>query len=45
MRDQEENGTELSWTITKRIVAIPYRNFRTTYRSCLQGSRIQEEIL
>jgi hypothetical protein len=28
------------WAITQRVVVIPFRRFRTTYRSHLQGSRI-----
>ena len=34
--------TALFWEITRRIVVIPYRHFGTTYRSHLQGSRIQQ---
>jgi len=30
------------WAITQRVIAIPYRHFGTTYRSHLQGSRIQD---
>jgi len=33
--------TVLFWAITQRVVAIPYRRFRTTYRSHLQGPRNQ----
>ena len=29
--------TALFWTITQRVVVIPYRRFGTTYRSHLQG--------
>jgi len=25
------------WVVTQRILKIPYRRFRTTYRSYLQG--------
>ena len=32
---------ELFWDITQLLVVIPYRRFRTTYRSHRQGSRIQ----
>jgi hypothetical protein len=32
--------TALFWVTTQRVVAIPYRRFGTTYRSCLQGSRL-----
>ena len=32
--------TALFWTITQRVVVIPYRRFGTTYRSHLQASRI-----
>jgi hypothetical protein len=31
----------LFWVITKRILAIPYRRFGTTFRSHLQGQEIQ----
>jgi len=31
--------TALSWVVTQRVVVIPYRHFRTTYWSHLQGSR------
>jgi len=27
--------------MTQRVVVISYRRFGTTYRSCLQGSRIE----
>ena len=30
--------TALFWTITQRVVVIPYRRFGTTYRSHLQES-------
>jgi len=36
--------TALFWVIKQRVVLIPYRRFGTTYRSLLQGPRIQEEI-
>ena len=36
--------TVLFWVITLRVLAITYRRFGTTYRSHLQGSRIQEPI-
>ena len=35
--------TELFVVITQRIVVIPYRCFGATYRSHLQGSRIQNK--
>jgi len=31
-------GSALSWDITQRIVAIPYRHFWKIYRSHLQGT-------
>jgi hypothetical protein len=34
--------TALFWIITQRVVVISYRCFGTTYRSHLQGSRIQK---
>jgi len=34
--------TALFWVITQRVVVILYRRFGTTYRSHLQGSRIQK---
>lgn len=34
--------TGLLWAITQRVEVIPYRPFRTTYRSHVQGSRTQE---
>jgi len=34
----------LFWDITQRVVVIPYRCFRTTYWSHLQGSRIQDDF-
>ena len=33
--------TALIWTITQRVVVIPYQRFETTYRSHLQRSRIR----
>jgi len=33
----------LFWVVTQRVVAISYRRFGTTYRSHLQGSRIQKK--
>jgi hypothetical protein len=36
-------STALFWVITQRVVAISYRRFGTTYRSHLQGSRIQKK--
>ena len=36
--------TAFFWHITQRIVVIPYRHFRTTYRYQPQGSRIQKHI-
>ena len=30
------------WAITQQVVAIPYRRFGTSYRSHLEGSRMQE---
>ena len=36
--------TALFWAITQRVLAITYRRFETTYRSHIQGSRIQEPI-
>jgi len=33
----------LFWVITKQVVEIPYRRFGTTYRSHIQGSRIQKK--
>jgi hypothetical protein len=39
-RDVVENS--LFWDIAQRVAVIPYRRFGTTYRSHLQGSRIQE---
>ena len=35
--------TALFWVFTQRVMVIPYRRFGTTYRSHLEGSRIQEE--
>ena len=32
----------LFWNITQNRVVIPYRRFRTTYRSCLQRSRVKK---
>jgi hypothetical protein len=32
--------TAFSWVITQRVLVIPYRRFRTTCLSHLQGSRI-----
>jgi hypothetical protein len=34
-------STALFWVITQRVVVISYRRFGTTYRSHLQGSKIQ----
>jgi len=36
--------TALFWAITQRVAVISYRRFGTTYRSHIEGSRIQEEI-
>jgi len=35
----------LFWVITQRVLVIPCRRFGTTYRSHLQGWRIQKETL
>jgi len=35
----------LFWDITQRLVTNPCRRFGTTYRSHLQGSRIQDVAL
>ena len=35
--------TALFWVITRWGVVIPYQHFGTTYRSLIQGSRIQKE--
>jgi len=35
-------NTTLFCVVTQQVVAIPYRRFRTTYRSHLRGPRIQE---
>jgi hypothetical protein len=35
--------TALFWVVTQRTVVIAYRSFGATYRSQLQGSRIQKE--
>jgi hypothetical protein len=35
-------STALVWVIKQLLVEVPYRRFGTTYRSLLQGSRIQE---
>ena len=35
--------TALFWVVTQRSVVISYRRFGTTYRSYLQGSRIQKK--
>jgi len=35
-------GAVLFWTITQRVLVIPFRRFGPTYRSHLRGSRIQE---
>jgi hypothetical protein len=35
----------LFWDITQLVVVIPYRRFGTTYRSHLQGLRMEEEII
>jgi len=37
--------TALFWVVTQRVVVIPYGCFGTTYRSHLQGLRIEEEII
>jgi len=37
--------TALVWAIMHCIQVNPYRSFGTTYRSYLQESRIEEEIL
>jgi len=34
-------STALFWVVTQRLVVISYRLFRATYRSQLQGSRVQ----
>ena len=34
--------TALIWVITQQIVVIPFRRLRTTYRTHLQGRRIQK---
>jgi len=34
----------LFWNITQCMVVIPYKYFRTTYRSYLQGSRNPRRI-
>jgi len=36
--------TALFWVITRRVVAVSHRHFRTTSRSHLQVSRIQREL-
>jgi uncharacterized protein YybS (DUF2232 family) len=33
----------LFWAITQQVVVILYRRFSTTYRSHLQGSRIEKK--
>ena len=38
-------GTSLFWFIRQRVVIISYWRFGTTYRSHLQGSGIQKEII
>ena len=40
-RKVDENT--LCWDITQPVVIISYRRFGTTYRSHLQGSRIQKD--
>ena len=35
--------TALLWVITQRVVAVSYRRFDTTYRSCPVGSIIQKK--
>ena len=35
----------LFWVLTQRVVVILYRRFRSTYRSHLQGSSIQEQSI
>jgi hypothetical protein len=37
--------TALFWNLRQRTVLIPFRRFRTTYRSHLQGSRISRRKL
>jgi hypothetical protein len=32
------------WVITQQVVVIPHGRFRTTYRSHLEGSRIQKKV-
>jgi len=39
-KEQVNLKTALFRVISQRVVVIPYRRFRTTYRSYLQGSRI-----
>jgi len=42
MEIQLKSRTALLQAITQRVVVIPYRPFGTTYRSRLQGSKIQK---
>ena len=39
-----QTRTALFWAITQIVMVIPYRRFGTTYRSHLQGSRVQETL-
>jgi hypothetical protein len=43
LRTKRELRRALFWAITQPEVVISYRRFGTTYRSCLQGSRIQKQ--
>ena len=39
----KQKRTALFWAVTQQVAVIPYRRFRTTSRSHLQGQRILED--